>query len=77
MTVRQSGPTMSFQTLTGANLQYKVWVHVERHDPDSGTYEDIGLPDPLGRFTSLATAQAFVRTLPGWKPDGSDNRLRD
>ena len=77
MKQRQSGSTMSLRVFTGTNLQYKVWVHIERRDPDGETYEDIGLPDPLGSFSSLAAAQAFVRTLPGWEPDGSDNRLRD
>ncbi len=77
MTERPWGPAMSLLMLTGTNFEYKVWVHIERHDPESDTYEDIGLPDPLGRFASLETAQAFVRTLAGWRPDGSDNRLRE
>jgi hypothetical protein len=56
---------------------YKVWVQVERIErwPDGDEqYADIGLPDPLGRFDSLGEAQSFIRSLPGWYPDGSDNR---
>ncbi|HYM14827.1 MAG TPA: hypothetical protein VEZ14_04660 [Dehalococcoidia bacterium] len=56
---------------------YKVWVQVERIErwPDGDErYTDIGLPDPLGKFRSLSAAQAWVRSLPGWYADGSDNR---
>jgi hypothetical protein len=60
-------PVMSFQIRVGANLQYKVWVHIERHE--DGDYEDIGLPDQIGMFASLQAAEAFVRTLPGWRPE--------
>jgi hypothetical protein len=58
---------MSFQVRAGAELQYKVWVHIERHE--DGAYEDIGLPDQLGVFPSLQAAEAFVRTFPGWRPE--------
>lgn len=56
--------------------RYKVWVQIERiADEGSGeTYENIGLPDPLATRNTLAAAQAFIRTLPGWRPEGSDNR---
>ena len=56
--------------------RYKVWVQIERiaDDGTGETYGNIGLPDPLATRNTLAAAQAFVRTLPGWRPEGSDNR---
>lgn len=55
--------------------RYKIWVHIEKQIGDDEGYEDIGLPDPIGVFATLDEAQAFVRTLPGWFAEGSDNRV--
>ena len=56
--------------------EFKVWVSIERINENSDSYEDEGLPDPLGRFATLGEAQAFVRSLPGWPTEGgtSDHR---
>lgn len=64
-------------TSVAPSVIYKVWVQVERielTDDGGERYDDIGLPDCVGRFPSLEDAQEHVRTLPGWYPDGSDNR---
>jgi hypothetical protein len=56
---------------------YKVWVQVERIDEDADTYEDVGLPDPLGVFDTLEEAAVFIRMLPGWERNSAaDSDLR-
>lgn len=42
---------------------YKVWISIEKCDEKHDKYENIGLPDCLGRFAGLDKAEAFVRTL--------------
>ena len=61
---------------TRADVRYKVWVQIERIElhRDGESYDNIGLPDPIGVYDTLEAAQRHVRTLPGWYPDGSDNR---
>ncbi len=54
-------------------LRYKVWVSIERNDPDHDRYEDVGLPDTLATFDSLSAARSFLRALPGWSPFSSDH----
>jgi hypothetical protein len=57
--------------------EYKVWVTIERitlHHDGYEDYQDVGLPDPLAVCRTLSQAQAFVRGLPGWEPEGSDHR---
>lgn len=63
-------------TTINTDHQYKVWVAIERYTPPD-TYEDAGLPDPIGTFDTLAAARAFVRTIPGWTPEHSDHRKED
>lgn len=62
-------------------IEYKVWVHIEKRvDPGDGgedTYEDVGLPDCLGRFETFKLAAVHIRSLPGWEhmfPGTSDYR---
>ena len=59
--------------------RYKVWVHVERISGEEGEeeYEDVGLPDTIGRFLSQKEAFAFVRTLPGWSNVAETSDYRD
>ena len=61
---------------SATDITYKVWVQVERIalSRDTESYDNIGLPDTLGRFDTLAEAKAFIRDLPGWDPEGSDYR---
>jgi hypothetical protein len=57
--------------------RYKVWVQVERIEVTTDRREvfaDVGLPDCLGTYDTLSEAQAHIRQLPGWLPDGSENR---
>ena len=58
---------------------FKVWVDIERIDEEADSFEDVGLPDPLGTFNTFEEACAFVRRLPGWEIVGSssDYRQRD
>jgi hypothetical protein len=59
-----------------SDVRYKIWVAIERIELDADgdeTYEDIGLPDPIGVHSTLAAAQRHLRMLPGWEPEGSDH----
>ena len=33
-----------------ADMQYKVWIHVERVDEENDEYLDIGIPELAGEF---------------------------
>jgi len=40
--------------------KYKVWIHVEEIDEEEDTYEDVGLPEELGVFSTLEEAEQFA-----------------
>jgi len=60
---------MDSEIAVATEYRYKVWVEVEKVPLDgqgeASDYEDIGLPDPVGEYGSLAEAQGVVRQILG------------
>jgi hypothetical protein len=46
-------------------VYYKVWISIEECDEAIDSYEDVGLPDSLGKFDSLEEAEEIVRAVLG------------
>lgn len=49
------------------NVTYKVWVHIEEITTDKNgeeSYEDVGMPEPLGVFETEEAAADFISFLP-------------
>lgn len=45
---------------------YKVWVHIEEitlSPDDDPTYQDVGMPNELGEFDSLPSAEVLVNQI--------------
>lgn len=48
---------------------YKVWLHVEEHDPEKEgeqEYQEITLPEILGQFGTPEQAGDFVENVKNW-----------
>lgn len=54
---RSAGPPAEGQEF------FKVWVEIERYDPDRDDYETIGMPQPIGYFITDEDAEQYVERI--------------